>query len=67
MRGKLLVSWQTFVATGIVLGAAANLIFEAHWRLQIGSALIPALLLVSLCYVIQECVFLAFDFISPLT
>lgn len=28
MRGQLLVLWQTFVAVGISLGAAANCIFN---------------------------------------
>jgi len=54
MRGKLLVSWQTFVAVGIFLGATANLIFAGHWRLQLGISFVPALPLLFLCYVIRE-------------
>ncbi|KAH0364808.1 MFS general substrate transporter, partial [Aureobasidium melanogenum] len=54
LRGRLLVSWQTFVAIGIFLGAVANLIFEGYWRLQIGIAFVPAIPLLCLCYVIPE-------------
>ncbi|CAD0095548.1 unnamed protein product, partial [Aureobasidium vineae] len=54
LRGRLLVSWQTFVAVGIFLGASANLIFHGHWRLQIGMAFIPAVPLLCLCYVVPE-------------
>ncbi|KAH6672832.1 putative sugar transporter [Halenospora varia] len=54
LRGRLLVSWQTFVAMGIFLGACANCTFHGQWRLQIGSAFIPAVPLLCLCYVIPE-------------
>ena len=54
LRGRLLVSWQTFVAVGIFLGAVANLIFKGHWRWQIGIAFVPAVPLLCLCYVIPE-------------
>lgn len=57
MRGKLLVSWQTFVAIGIFLGAAANCVFEGQWRHQFGIAFLPALPLLCLCFVIREFVF----------
>jgi hypothetical protein len=59
MRGKLLVSWQTFVAVGIFFGAAANCIFQEQWRHQIGMAFMPALPLLCLCYVIRESVSIA--------
>lgn len=52
IRGRLLVSWQTFTAFGIFLGSSFNLIFNTSWRLQIGSAFIPTiplLCLVSIC------------------
>lgn len=58
MRGKLLVSWQTFVAIGIFLGAAANLVFKGDWRLQFGIAFVPAVTLLCLCFIIGESVFL---------
>ncbi|KAG9944286.1 MFS general substrate transporter, partial [Aureobasidium melanogenum] len=54
LRGRLLVSWQTFVAFGIFLGASANCIFNGHWRWQIGIAFIPAVPLLCLCYVMPE-------------
>jgi MFS family permease len=54
LRGKLLVSWQTFVALGIWFGAIANLIFHDSWRRQIGIAFLPAVPLIFLCYVIPE-------------
>lgn len=54
LRGRLLVSWQTFVAIGIFLGAVTNLIFEGHWRWQIGIGFVPAVPLLCLCYVIPE-------------
>lgn len=59
MRGRLLVSWQTFVAVGIFLGASANCIFEGQWRQQLGIAFVPALILMVICYMIREFVFLA--------
>lgn len=58
MRGRLLVSWQTFVALGIFFGALANCIFDGKWRLQIGIAFVPAIPLLCLCYVIPESGFL---------
>ena len=40
------MSWQLFTAFGIFLGSAANLVVEntgkIAWRLQLGSAFIPA-------------------------
>jgi sugar transport protein len=54
LRGKLLVSWQTFVALGIWFGTVANLIFRTNWRHQIGIAFLPAVPLLCLCYVIPE-------------
>ncbi|OCL12086.1 galactose-proton symporter [Glonium stellatum] len=53
IRGRLLLTWQTFTAFGIFLGNAANLVVYNHWRLQIVSPVIPAivlLVLVSVCY-----------------
>ncbi|CRG90981.1 Low-affinity glucose transporter [Talaromyces islandicus] len=47
IRGALVMSWQLWTAFGIFLGYTANLVV-AHvgkiaWRLQLGSAMIPAL------------------------
>ncbi|KAJ4228269.1 hypothetical protein NW757_014147 [Fusarium falciforme] len=46
IRGALVMSWQLFVAFGIMLGFTANLIVvntgAIAWRLQFGSAFIPA-------------------------
>jgi sugar porter (SP) family MFS transporter len=50
IRGALVMSWQMWTAFGILLGFCANLIvFDVGpiaWRLQIGSAFIPAVPLV---------------------
>ncbi|KAK5166150.1 uncharacterized protein LTR77_008411 [Saxophila tyrrhenica] len=47
IRGALLVSWQLFVALGMLLGYSANLaVFKVPviaWRLQMGSAFLPAI------------------------
>ena len=51
--GSLVILWQTFVTLGLLLGAAANLIFHSYWRVQLGGAFIPALIFltfVPLCY-----------------
>lgn len=46
IRGALVMSWQMWTAFGIFLGFCANLavynIGDIAWRLQIGSAFIPA-------------------------
>ncbi|EKV13094.1 MFS sugar transporter, putative [Penicillium digitatum] len=46
IRGGLVMSWQLWTAFGIFLGTCANLIVvntgEIAWRLQLGSAFIPA-------------------------
>jgi MFS family permease len=51
IRGGLVMSWQTWTAFGIFLGTCANLAVKdvtgvAAWRLQLGSAFIPAVPLV---------------------
>ncbi|KAI9695802.1 MAG: hypothetical protein M1836_006068 [Candelina mexicana] len=47
IRGALVMSWQTCVAFGLVLGFSANLAVsktgDIAWRLQFGSAFLPAL------------------------
>ncbi|KAG8162207.1 hypothetical protein KVR01_007972 [Diaporthe batatas] len=46
IRGALVLSWQLWTAFGICLGTCANLVVgrtgSISWRLQFGSALIPA-------------------------
>ncbi|PSN65094.1 sugar transporter-like protein [Corynespora cassiicola Philippines] len=47
IRGALVMTWQMWTAFGIFLGTCANLAVKdtgrISWRLQIGSALLPAL------------------------
>ncbi|ORY92802.1 and other transporter-domain-containing protein [Leucosporidium creatinivorum] len=47
IRGGLVMSWQLWTAFGILLGTAANLVFynvgKNAWRLQLGSAFVPAI------------------------
>ncbi|KAF8635108.1 hypothetical protein AX15_000546 [Amanita polypyramis BW_CC] len=47
IRGGLVMSWQMWTAFGIFLGFSANLVFlgvgRIAWRLQLGSALLPAI------------------------
>ena len=54
IRAKLLVSWQTFVAMGILLSASADFIFHGHWRQQIRIAFVPAVPLLCMCYVVPQ-------------
>ncbi|KAF5615373.1 sugar transporter [Fusarium sp. NRRL 25303] len=46
IRGALVMTWQMYTALGIFLGLSANLAVydtgEISWRLQLGSAFIPA-------------------------
>jgi hypothetical protein len=54
IRGALVMGWQMWTAFGIFLGFAANLVVyrvgPIAWRLQIGSAFIPAVPLALLVY-----------------
>jgi sugar porter (SP) family MFS transporter len=47
IRGGLVMSWQVWTAFGILLGTVANLVFvhtgSIAWRLQLGSAFVPAI------------------------
>ncbi|CRG83841.1 Proton myo-inositol cotransporter [Talaromyces islandicus] len=54
IRGRFLVSWQSFVAVGLFLGACSNLIFHNSWRWQLASAFIPAVPLIFLVLVCSE-------------
>ncbi|KAF2198805.1 MFS transporter [Delitschia confertaspora ATCC 74209] len=58
IRGGLVMSWQVWTAFGILLGTCANLIVKdvgrIAWRLQLGSAFIPAIPLVLGIYLLPE-------------
>ncbi|CAK1366540.1 Arabinose-proton symporter [Cercospora beticola] len=58
IRGALVMSWQMWTAFGIFLGFCANLavyrVGDIAWRLQIGSAFIPAVPLTALIYFCPE-------------
>ncbi|KAB5583687.1 hypothetical protein GE09DRAFT_947106, partial [Coniochaeta sp. 2T2.1] len=58
IRGALVMSWQLWTAFGILLGTCANLAVgktgAIAWRLQLGSAFIPALPLLFLIYLCPE-------------
>ncbi|RFU33303.1 hypothetical protein B7463_g3020, partial [Scytalidium lignicola] len=47
IRGGLVMSWQVWTAFGIFIGTCANLVFvhtgRIAWRLQLGSAFVPAI------------------------
>ncbi|KAF2141058.1 uncharacterized protein K452DRAFT_272874 [Aplosporella prunicola CBS 121167] len=57
-RGSFLVSWQLWVAFGTFLGFSANLVVynigDIGWRLQLGSAFIPAVPLLILIWYAPE-------------
>ncbi|CZR64566.1 related to myo-inositol transport protein ITR1 [Phialocephala subalpina] len=58
IRGALVMSWQLWTAFGIFLGFCANLAV-AHtgkiaWRLQLGSAMIPAIPLILFIFLCPE-------------
>jgi sugar porter (SP) family MFS transporter len=58
IRGGLVMSWQIWTAFGILLGTCANLAVKdvgaIAWRLQLGSAFIPAVPLVLGIYFVPE-------------
>jgi sugar porter (SP) family MFS transporter len=59
IRGGLVMSWQVWTAFGIFLGTCANLAVKdvtkiAAWRLQLGSAFIPAIPLVLFIFMCPE-------------
>ncbi|OHE92988.1 hypothetical protein CORC01_11711 [Colletotrichum orchidophilum] len=58
IRGALVMSWQLFSAFGIMLGFLANLAVagfgDIAWRLQLGSAMIPAVPLLFGIYLTPE-------------
>lgn len=58
IRGALVMTWQLWTAFGILLGVCANLILyrvgTIAWRLQLGSAFIPAVPLILGVYFCPE-------------
>lgn len=58
IRGGLVMTWQIWTAFGIFLGTCANLVVKdiprIAWRLQLGSAFIPAIPLVAGIYFCPE-------------
>lgn len=58
IRGALVMTWQMWTAFGIFLGTTANLVVanagDISWRLQLGSAFIPAIPLVLGVYFCPE-------------
>ncbi|KAL8893487.1 MAG: hypothetical protein Q9192_005214, partial [Flavoplaca navasiana] len=58
IRGSLVMGWQLWVAFGIFLGFTANLVLyqigDIAWRLQFGSAFIPAVPLIIGIYFCPE-------------
>ena len=58
IRGALVMSWQMWVAFGIMMGFSANLVVvnvgAIAWRLQFGSACIPAIPLLIGIYFVPE-------------
>ncbi|RFU27151.1 hypothetical protein B7463_g9175, partial [Scytalidium lignicola] len=58
IRGGLVMSWETWTAFGILLGACGNLAVantgSISWRLQLGAALIPAIPLIIGIYFCPE-------------
>ena len=58
IRGTLVMGWQLWVAFGILMGLSANLalfqVGDIAWRLQLGSAIIPAVPLLLGIYLCPE-------------
>lgn len=58
IRGALVMSWQLWTAFGIFLGFCANLavakVGKIAWRLQLGSAMIPAIPLILFIFLCPE-------------
>jgi len=58
VRGGLVMCWQLWTAFGIFLGVSANLavgkVGRNAWRLQVGSAFIPAIPLILGVYFCPE-------------
>ena len=53
-RGRLLVGWQVFVATGLFAGYTASYILRNSWRSQVLSGALPAFALLLFTWVSCE-------------
>ncbi|KAB8075213.1 hypothetical protein BDV29DRAFT_190429 [Aspergillus leporis] len=54
MRGRLLMMWQLFDTFGIFVGFACDWIVDRQWRVLLGTASIPALILLFLVFLCPE-------------
>ncbi|OJJ29783.1 hypothetical protein ASPWEDRAFT_177523 [Aspergillus wentii DTO 134E9] len=54
LRGRLLMMWQLFDTFGIFIGFACVWIVDRSWRVLLGSAAVPALILLFLVFVCPE-------------
>ncbi|RAL04457.1 MFS transporter [Aspergillus ibericus CBS 121593] len=54
LRGRLLMMWQVFDTFGIFLGFAVVWIVDHNWRIVLGSAAIPAIVLLFLVFACPE-------------
>ncbi|KAB8228805.1 major facilitator superfamily domain-containing protein [Aspergillus alliaceus] len=54
LRGRLLMMWQLFDTLGVFLGFACDWIVDRHWRVLLGTASIPALVLLFLVFLCPE-------------
>ncbi|KAF2660475.1 MFS general substrate transporter [Lophiostoma macrostomum CBS 122681] len=50
-RGRVLVSWQTSVALGLLFGHCTTYYFIQHWEYQVISGALPAITLLVLVYI----------------
>ncbi|KAE8349846.1 MFS transporter [Aspergillus coremiiformis] len=54
LRGRLLMMWQLFDTCGIFIGFACDWIVDRQWRVLLGTASIPALILLFLVFLCPE-------------
>ncbi|KAF7596889.1 hypothetical protein BBP40_011934 [Aspergillus hancockii] len=54
LRGRLLMMWQLFDTFGVFIGFACDWIVDRQWRVLLGTASIPALILLFLVFLCPE-------------
>ncbi|KAB8275623.1 hypothetical protein BDV30DRAFT_225046 [Aspergillus minisclerotigenes] len=54
LRGRLLMMWQLFDTFGVFVGFACDWIVDRQWRVLLGTASIPALILLFLVFLCPE-------------
>ncbi|KAL4802307.1 hypothetical protein BDV18DRAFT_154357 [Aspergillus unguis] len=54
LRGRLLMMWQLFDAFGIFIGFACVFIVDMNWRVVLGTAAIPSIILLFLVFLCPE-------------